>query len=530
MKVKSQLIDAQLEARGSAPTKRGEILINTASSNQVQYYDGSTNRTVVNTDQAQTLSSKTLTSPVLNTGVSGSAVLDEDTMSSDSDTQLATQQSIKAYADGKIAKSTATTKGDVLVATGSGVVTRLGVGTDGQVLTADSAQTEGVTWSDPASAPGSANDLSNLGLSASVAANALTIALKQSDGSTDPSTGGPVKIGFRDATNANGNYDLVSATSAVSVTVSSGSTLGHTSGAYEYIYVYAINNAGSIELAVSSSFYDSSKVVSTSAEGGAGAADSATALYSTSARSNVALRYLGHIQITQATAGTWASGAVAVKLGETPQYKLGSQQIFTSNGTWTRPQGCKAVKVTVIGGGGGGGGAASNAAEGAASGGGGAGGLSIKFITKGLGTSESVSVGGGGAGGNTSGSTGGTGSTSSFGSHCSATGGSGGTAQSSGTSLLRGGTPGIGGTGSSGDINIYGGCATWPIRLAASSFVASNGGDGYLGTGGRGNSAVGSGANGNVYGGGGGGSTSYNASNHTGGDGADGVVIVEEYY
>ena len=41
----------------------------------------------------------TVTSPVINTGVSGTAVLDEDNMTSDSATQLATQQSIKAYTD-----------------------------------------------------------------------------------------------------------------------------------------------------------------------------------------------------------------------------------------------------------------------------------------------------------------------------------------------------------------------------------------------------------------------------------------------
>jgi len=35
----------------------------------------------------------------LNTDVSGTAVLDEDNMASDSATQLATQQSIKAYTD-----------------------------------------------------------------------------------------------------------------------------------------------------------------------------------------------------------------------------------------------------------------------------------------------------------------------------------------------------------------------------------------------------------------------------------------------
>ena len=48
---------------------------------------------------AVTMTNKTLTSPVLNTGVSGTAVLDEVTMSSNSATKLATQQSIKAYVD-----------------------------------------------------------------------------------------------------------------------------------------------------------------------------------------------------------------------------------------------------------------------------------------------------------------------------------------------------------------------------------------------------------------------------------------------
>ena len=48
---------------------------------------------------SMTLSSKTLTSPVLNTSVSGTGVKDEDNMASDSATHLATQQSIKAYVD-----------------------------------------------------------------------------------------------------------------------------------------------------------------------------------------------------------------------------------------------------------------------------------------------------------------------------------------------------------------------------------------------------------------------------------------------
>jgi hypothetical protein len=40
-----------------------------------------------------------------------------------------------------------TTKGDLIVATGSGTVVRRGVGGDGTVLTANSAQADGVEWS-----------------------------------------------------------------------------------------------------------------------------------------------------------------------------------------------------------------------------------------------------------------------------------------------------------------------------------------------------------------------------------------------
>jgi len=61
--------------------------------------DISIDSTVATLTDSQTLTNKTLTSPVLNTGVSGTAILDEDNFASDSDTQLATQQSIKAYVD-----------------------------------------------------------------------------------------------------------------------------------------------------------------------------------------------------------------------------------------------------------------------------------------------------------------------------------------------------------------------------------------------------------------------------------------------
>ena len=55
--------------------------------------------TMVRTTASQTMTNKTLTSPVINTGVSGSAILDADDMSGASATTLSSSESIKAYVD-----------------------------------------------------------------------------------------------------------------------------------------------------------------------------------------------------------------------------------------------------------------------------------------------------------------------------------------------------------------------------------------------------------------------------------------------
>ena len=58
--------------------------------------------TVARLSSAQTFTNKTLTSPVLNGSLSGTAFLDEDNFSSDSAVAVASQQSIKAYVDAQI--------------------------------------------------------------------------------------------------------------------------------------------------------------------------------------------------------------------------------------------------------------------------------------------------------------------------------------------------------------------------------------------------------------------------------------------
>lgn len=64
--------------------------------------------------------------------------------------------------EGGIQPTLLTTKGDIIVATGNATLVRQGVGSDGQVLTADSAQADGVIWSTP-SAPAANYTLLNAG-------------------------------------------------------------------------------------------------------------------------------------------------------------------------------------------------------------------------------------------------------------------------------------------------------------------------------------------------------------------------------
>jgi hypothetical protein len=136
-------------------------------------------------------------------------------------------------------------------------------------------------------------------ITATVAANALTVTLN------------PTILEFRSATLTSGTVVSRIISSAISVTVSSGSTLGTVSAVQSRIVVLALDNAGTVELAVvnisGGNDLTETGLISTTAEGGAGAADSASTVYSTTARTNLAYRVVGYIESTQATAGTWAT-------------------------------------------------------------------------------------------------------------------------------------------------------------------------------------------------------------------------------
>lgn len=151
----------------------------------------------------------------------------------------------------------------------------------------------------------------NGSLTASVAANALTIALKTAAGA-NPSTTDPVLVAFRNATIGTGTVTLLAVTSALSIVIPSGATMGQSNAVAARLWVALINNAGTVELAAINTQtttgihpVNESSLISTTALGTG--SDNAGVWYSTSARANVAMRLAGYIESTQATAGTWAT-------------------------------------------------------------------------------------------------------------------------------------------------------------------------------------------------------------------------------
>jgi hypothetical protein len=133
--------------------------------------------TWINNDQGD-ITGITATSPLTGGGTSGAitvgiqassttqsgAVQLTDSTSSTSTTTAATPNSVKTAfdtattanttANAAIAKAIVDAKGDLIAATAADTVSRLAIGTNGQVLTADSAETTGMKWSTPATASG----------------------------------------------------------------------------------------------------------------------------------------------------------------------------------------------------------------------------------------------------------------------------------------------------------------------------------------------------------------------------------------
>lgn len=164
-------------------------------------------------------------------------------------------------------------------------------------------------------------------LVATVAAGALTIAVKTL-AAADPSATDPVYFVFRNATAATGSPSYVSVTAALSLVISSGSTLGVPSNSSPFrLWITAFNDAGTVRLAainclgsiaVFAGTYPLSawEIASSTAEGGAGAADSAKVFYTGTAVASKSYCVLGYMtwETGLAAIGNWAAGPTRIQL------------------------------------------------------------------------------------------------------------------------------------------------------------------------------------------------------------------------
>lgn len=167
----------------------------------------------------------------------------------------------------------------------------------------------------------------------SVAANALSIAIKTLAG-TDPSPTDPVYFLFRNATAATGDYTVLALTAATSFTVSSGSTLGVSVASTPFRgWVVAFNDAGTLRLGVinclttaagagsgtdATVIYPLARfgIASSTAEGGAGAADGSRVFYTAAAVTSKAYTVIGYFtyETGLAVAGSYAAVPTRLEL------------------------------------------------------------------------------------------------------------------------------------------------------------------------------------------------------------------------
>lgn len=171
-------------------------------------------------------------------------------------------------------------------------------------------------------------------ISASVAANALTITLAS------------CVMDMRSSTLGSGTVVTRYTSTTLSLTVPASATLGTVNATAARLVVLALDNAGTLELAVvnisgGTQLDETNLLTTTTISSGA---TSASTVYSTTGRTSVAYRVMGFLDITTATAGTWATAPSTIQGvgGEalTAMSSLGYGQ------TWQVVTGSRALSTT----------------------------------------------------------------------------------------------------------------------------------------------------------------------------------------
>jgi hypothetical protein len=162
-----------------------------------------------------------------------------------------------------------------------------------------------------AGAANSSQLVGNVAIFPSVSANALTVALLTSSGSS-PSSGSPLTFYFRSTTATIGQYFPLTVTSNISIVVPATATLGQASAVATPTYIYAQALGGNVHLCVSSNpaidegTLQTSTTVNTSAT-------ARPALYCSTGGTGP-VRLIGRFVSQQTTAGQWASAPTEVSV------------------------------------------------------------------------------------------------------------------------------------------------------------------------------------------------------------------------
>lgn len=146
--------------------------------------------------------------------------------------------------------------------------------------------------------------LVNLSLASSIASSALTISIKHVSGD-DPTVDNPVIIPFRSPFASTASYVRRFITAPVSITIPTSATLGTEPNQNYPIFIYALDNSGSVSMGVSLNYLDEGKLRGTSAI--TNFSDFPIPLYATSGFDSVPVRLIGRMTAQQASSGRWSS-------------------------------------------------------------------------------------------------------------------------------------------------------------------------------------------------------------------------------
>lgn len=125
----------------------------------------------------------------------------------------------------------------------------------------------------------------------------------------------PTKLDFRDTSLPSGSISPLTTVANTVLTIVNGATLGSSNGVSTRFEVVAMKNGATLELAAANltggNVTDDTALLSTTAM--TTSSDSTNTYYSAAARSNLPQRYVGFVELSEATAGVYASQPTKVQ-------------------------------------------------------------------------------------------------------------------------------------------------------------------------------------------------------------------------